>query len=64
MSASSRWMTMADACLALGVCRRTIYRMVVAEVLPRPRRLPGFRIAYFDRRRFDEAVAKHLRSRD
>jgi predicted DNA-binding transcriptional regulator AlpA len=57
-------MTMAEACLALDVCRRTIYRMVVAEVLPKPRRIPGFRASYFDRRRFDEAVARHLRPGD
>ncbi|MBN8495013.1 MAG: helix-turn-helix domain-containing protein [Burkholderiales bacterium] len=64
MSESPRWMTMAEACLALNVCRRTIYRMVVAEVLPKPRRIPGFRATYFERRRFDDAVARHLRSRD
>ena len=54
-------LTMAEACLALKVGRRTIYRMIGSGVLPQPRKIGNFRQTYFVRADFEKACRKHLR---
>jgi len=54
-------MTMADACAALQVGRRTVYRMIRDGVLPAPRKMGNFRQAYFDRADFEKACRKQMR---
>lgn len=54
-------MTVADACLALSVSRRTLYRMIVDGVLPPTRRVGNFRQGYFSRAEFEKACRKAMR---
>ena len=54
-------LTLAEACLALQVSRRTLYRMIRDGVLPAPKRLGNFRQAYFIRSDFYKACKQQLR---
>ena len=53
-------LTVADACLRLRVSRRTLYRMVLDGLLPKPRRMGRFRRSYFESLEFHEACLKAL----
>lgn len=54
-------MTDAEACLALQVSRKTLYRMIAKGVLPAPRRVGNFRKFYFHRGEFEKACKKAMR---
>lgn len=54
-------MTMADVCVELQVSRKTVLRMVVAGLLPAPKRVGNFKQFYFNRVDFERACKKALR---
>ncbi|MEP6502173.1 MAG: helix-turn-helix domain-containing protein [Betaproteobacteria bacterium] len=54
-------MTMADVCTELQVSRKTVYRMVLAGLLPEPKKFGNFRQYYFRRKEFNERCKKALR---
>lgn len=54
-------MTMADVCTELQVSRKTVYRMVLAGLLPEPKKFGNFRQHYFRRKEFNERCKKALR---
>ena len=51
----SKWMTMAEACLHVGVCRRTVVRMVGKGELPASHKFYNHRQQYFPRAEFLKA---------
>ena len=54
-------MTLADACVALHVSRKTLYRMIARGLLPAPKRFGNFKQFYFKRQDFEKAGKQALR---
>jgi len=54
-------MTLADACVALRVSRKTLYRMIARGLLPAPKRFGNFKQYYFKRQDFERACKQALR---
>jgi excisionase family DNA binding protein len=57
----TKLMTVADACLALKVSRRTLYRMIADDVLPRPKKMGRFRQSYFSQTDFERHCRRALK---
>jgi excisionase family DNA binding protein len=56
----NKWMTMAEACLRVGVSRRTLVRMVAAGKLPASHTFYNFRQQYFNKADFLKAWDRGL----
>lgn len=54
-------LTVGDACAALSVSRKTLYRMIASELLPAPKRFGNFKQFYFQRQDFEKACKRALR---
>lgn len=54
-------LTVGDACAALSVSRKTLYRMIASELLPAPKRFGNHKQFYFQRKDFEKACKKALR---